>query len=174
MSRKANTHGGGAKTNENGLLFEQSTSLVDSLINADFTVKNDEVFSDGKLLGYTYNKFKFYKHFLSKKGINYKDYNSKRWLPDDVFINEINKTVYIIEKKFQNSSGSVDEKLATFKFKTYEYEKLLNPIGYKIQYIYLLSSNWFKQKKYDDYFTYMELHNCPYYFDELPLSAIGL
>lgn len=173
MSRKANTHGGGAKTNKNGLLFEQTTSLVNSLATFGFTVTNDEVFSEGKFLGYTYNKHNFYSNFLSKKKINYEDYNSIKWLPDDVFINEINKTVYIIEKKFQNSSGSVDEKLATFQFKIYEYKKLLEPINYKVQYIYLLS-NWFKQHKYKDYFDYMKLNNCPYYFNELPLDAIGL
>lgn len=173
MSRKVNIHGGGANTNKNGLLFEQTTSLVNSLSTFGFTVTNDEVFSEGKFLGYTYNKYNFYSKFLSKKGINYEDYNSKQWLPDDVFINELNKTVYIIEKKFQNSSGSVDEKLATFQFKIYEYKKLVEPINYKIQYIYLLS-DWFNQPKYKDYFDYMKLNNCPYYFNELPLKSIGL
>lgn len=173
MPRNINIYGGGAKTNENGLSFEQSTSLVDSLVNSGFTVTNYEVFLDGKFLGYTYNKSLFSEIFLSERGINYKDYNSKRWDPDDVFINETNKTVYIIEKKFQNCSGSVDEKLSTFPFKIFEYKKLLEPIGYKIQYIYLLS-NWFDQYKYNDYFDYMELNNCPYYFNTLPLSAIGL
>lgn len=173
MSRKINTHGGGSKTNKNGLLFEQSTSLVSSLVNSGFIVTDDEVFSNNKFLGYTYNKHHFYSDFLSKKGINYEGYNSIKWLPDDMFINEINKTVYIIEKKFQNSSGSVDEKLSTFQFKIYEYRKLLDPINYKVQYIYLLS-DWFKQYKYKDYFDYMKLNNCPYYFNELPLEAIGL
>lgn len=173
MSRKTNKHGGGAKTNENGLLFEQSTSLVNSLSNSGFTITNDEVFFDGKFLGYTYNKHNFYSNFLSKKKINYEDYNSIKWLPDDVFINEINKTVYIIEKKFQNSSGSVDEKLATFQFKIYEYKKLLEPINYNVQYIYLLS-DWFKQYKYKDYFDYMNLNNCSYYFNKLPLESIGI
>ena len=112
--------------------------------------------------------------FLSANGINYLDYNSKRWDPDEAFINELTQTVYIIEKKFQSSSGSVDEKLATFPFKIYEYQKLLDPIGYDIVYIYLLSSEWFDSPKYQDYYDYMDKLNCPHYFDVLPLSAIGL
>ncbi|NSJ45747.1 hypothetical protein G5B26_19670, partial [Enterocloster clostridioformis] len=73
-----------------------------------------------------------------------------------------------------SSSGSVDEKLATFPFKIYEYQKLLDPIGYDIVYIYLLSSEWFDSPKYQDYYDYMDKLNCPHYFDVLPLSAIGL
>ena len=49
--------------------------------------------------------------FKKPRGINYKEYNSKQWQPDECFINEQNKFAYIIDKKFQNSSGIVDEKL---------------------------------------------------------------
>ena len=175
MSRKINTHGGGSKTNENGILFEQSTSLIDYLVNLGFIITNDdEVYYNDILLGYVTNQYRFSSIFLKdKNGIDYRNYNSKLWKPDDVFINELNKTVYIVEKKFQKNSGSVDEKLATFQFKRYEYKKLLDPIGYDIQYIYLLSS-WFNHPRYKDYFDYMKLNNCPYYFDKLPLEAIGL
>lgn len=93
---------------------------------------------------------------------------------DEAFINESNRTVYIIEKKFQSKSGSVDEKLATFPFKIYEYQKLLDPIEYDIVYIYLLSSEWFDSPKYKDYYDYMNDLGCPYYFDRLPLEAIGI
>lgn len=94
--------------------------------------------------------------------------------PDEAFINELDKTVYIIEKKFQHTSGSVDEKLATFPFKIREYKRLLGPIDYDLVYMYLLSSDWFNAPKYKDYYDYMDELGCPYYFDSLPLSAIGL
>ena len=77
-------------------------------------------------------------------------------------------------KKFQSKSGSVDEKLVTFPFKIYEYQKLLDPIEYDIVYIYLLSSEWFDSPKYKDYYDYMNDLGCPYYFDRLPLEAIGI
>lgn len=175
MPRRINRFGGGAQTNHYGLQFEQSTSLNEALINKGFKIYNDyDVYYNDKFLGFSINQAKFSTFFLRNKGIDFRDYNSKRWDPDEAFINEINKTVYIIEKKFQHSSGSVDEKLATFLFKTHEYEKLVHPIGYSVQYIYLLSSEWFKQPQYDDYYEFMDMYNCSYYFDILPLEAIGL
>lgn len=175
MSRSINKYGGGSQTNYYGLQFEQSTSLNDALINAGYKIINKyEVYYNEKFLGFSINQARFSTVFLRNKGIDYRRYNSKRWDPDEAFINEINKTVYIIEKKFQHSSGSVDEKLATFLFKTYEYKKLLYPIGYSVQYIYLLSSDWFNQPLYDDYYNFMDMHECPHYFDFLPLEALGL
>lgn len=40
----ANKHGGGAKTNANGLRFEQDTSLNTALINAGYRIQEEEVF----------------------------------------------------------------------------------------------------------------------------------
>lgn len=175
MTIKANKFGGGSKTNINGLHFEQTTSLNDALLNAGFTIKDYyNVYYNNRLIGYSINKAKFSNVFLRNRGLDYKKYNSKRWDPDEAFVNELNKTVYIIEKKFQQQSGSVDEKLATFPFKTHEYKKLLVPINYKLVYIYLLSEEWFSADTYKDYYDYMDLLNCPYYFDTLPLTSIGI
>lgn len=175
MQRQANRFGGGSNTNRNGLHFEQTTSLNAALQNAGFIIENHcEVYYRNQLLGYSINQDEFSTIFLRRNGIDDRAINSKRWKPDEAFINELDKTVYIIEKKFQHTSGSVDEKLATFPFKIREYKKLLDPIGYDLVYIYLLSSNWFSAPKYQDYYDYMDELGCPYYFDILPLSAIGL
>lgn len=175
MPRTPNRFGGGALTNINGLNFEQTTSLNDALIDAGFEIRNHyDVYLNGHLIGHSINKAEFSTVFLRKNGIDYKCFNSKRWEPDEAFINEKNRTVYIIEKKFQSTSGSVDEKLATFPFKIYEYTKLLAPIRYSIVYIYLLSSQWFNVPKYRDYYNYMDALGCPYYFDRLPLEALGI
>ena len=175
MPRIANRYGGGAQTNRNGLLFEQETSLNDALIDAGFDIYNQyDVYYHNHFVGRSINQNEFPTIFLREHGINDRLINSKRWKPDEAFINEQNRTVYIIEKKFQSSSGSVDEKLATFPFKIREYRKLLDPIGYDIVYIYLLSSAWFDVPRYQDYYDYMEELNCPYYFDRLPLYALGL
>lgn len=40
MSREPNRFGGGAQTNKNGLLFEQTTSLNEALLNAGFEIRN--------------------------------------------------------------------------------------------------------------------------------------
>lgn len=175
MAKRANRFGGGRNTNHNGLHFEQTTSLNTALKNAGFTIKNNyEVYMQDQLLGYSINQAKFSTVFLRERGIDDRSINSKRWHPDEAFINELNKTVYIIEKKFQKQSGSVDEKLSTFPFKIREYKRLLDPIEYNLVYIYLLDSTWFNVPKYKDYFDYMDELNCPHFFDNLPLHTIGL
>lgn len=175
MPRNPNRFGGGAQTNRNGLLFEQTTSLNDAFIEAGFEIRNRyDIYFRNHFVGRSINQNDFSAVFLREHGINDRSINSKRWKPDEAFINESNHTVYIIEKKFQSTSGSVDEKLATFPFKMHEYKKLLTPIGYDIVYIYLLSSQWFDNPRYQDYYDYMNDLNCPYYFDILPLDALGL
>ena len=133
MPRNPNRYGGGSRTNRNGLHFEQTTSLNEALRNAGFEIRDYyDVYFNGQLIGHSINKAEFSTVFLRANGINDRLINSKRWEPDEAFINESNRTVYIIEKKFQSKSGSVDEKLATFPFKIYEYQKLLDPIEYDI------------------------------------------
>ena len=174
MTRLPNRAGGGARTNFNGLNFERETSLAQAFRNKGFTVTaNHEVYYGDQYIGLSINKAAFSTVFLRERGINYLDYNSKRWDPDEAFINDLNNTIYIIEKKFQGQAGSVDEKLATFPFKIQEYQRLIEPIDYKVEYIYLLSS-YFNQPRYDDYFDYMQQDGCPYFFNELPFYAIGL
>lgn len=174
MLRTHNIFGGGAQTNINGLQFERDTSLDEALINAGYDVINYEVYDNqGLLIGLSVQKYKLYSIFLEKNGIYYNDYNSKKWLPDEAFINFINKTAYIIEKKYQESEGSVDEKLPNCDFKKKEYEKLFHPLGYDVKFIYILS-DFYNKQKYDDVFEYIESVNCEYYFNELPFEALGL
>ncbi len=99
MSRTQNNAGGGAKTNQNGLLFEQITSLNDALINAGLIIHNNyDVYFNEKFIGYSINKARFSTIFLKDRGIDYKLINSKRWEPDEAFINETNKTVQRLMK----------------------------------------------------------------------------
>lgn len=169
-----NTSGGGKNTNKNGLRFEEETSLDDCLVRNGYKVQDNNVYNrSGKFVGKSVNKHSFYTRFLDEHQVNYKDINSKKWLPDDCFVNEEEKTVYIIEKKFQNSSGSVDEKLPNCGFKKMEYEKLVNSLGYNVEFIYVLS-DWFKRDEYKDTLDYVNYLNCSYYFNDIPLKAVGL
>ena len=173
MSRKPNIFGGGAQTNANGLLFEQTTDLNDALRNAGYTVDVVNVFMGSKLIGFSLSKHAFYKHYLEPNGINYKTINSKKWLPDDAFLNLTNSTLYIIEKKFQNVAGSVDEKLPNCHFKKQEYQKLVSSLGISVEYIYVFS-DWFKQDQYNDVLEYIEQMGCYYFYNKLPLEILGL
>lgn len=172
--KRPNKHGGGAVPNINGLHFEQETSLDEALIRAGFVIDaNHDVWKNGIRFGKSVKKNSFYKLFLEPNGIDYRKYNSKRWLPDECFVNENTKTVYVIEKKFQNSSGSVDEKLSACVFKRAEYQKLLTPLGYHAEYMHVMN-DWFRQPQYKDILNYCEENQSPYFFNNIPLEAIGL
>lgn len=179
MTHIPNTHGGGAKTNKNGLRFEQTTSLKDALQYYNFILNpissnrksiGYEVYNEQKLIGYSVPKQALYSCFLAPRGIDYRQYNSKQWLPDECFINEITKTAFIIEKKFQSSSGSVDEKLPSCHFKKREYEKLFFPLGYPVVFIYVFN-DWFQHSMYRDTLQYIEDMGCYYFFNEIPLTV---
>ncbi|MEF2879984.1 MAG: PD-(D/E)XK nuclease superfamily protein [Blautia sp.] len=173
MPRNPNTHGGGARTNLNGLFFEQITSLEDTLINAGYTVINHEVYRDTEKIGMCVPQYRLYTHFLTPNGICYKNYNSKKWLPDEAFINFKNNTVYIIEKKFQNCAGSVDEKLPGCHFKKLEYQKLFQPLHFNVEFLYLFN-DWFKDERYRDTLKYIEDMECHYFYNFIPLDFLGL
>lgn len=173
MPRIPNTHGGGALTNAHGLIFEQTTSLNDALIRGDYRVALDGKVcnSKGLILGYSKSKHEFI-HFMVDNGVGL-NVNSDKLLPDDAFINVRNRTVYIIEKKFQKVAGSVDEKLQTCLYKKNQYSKLVSQLGYSISYTYVLN-DWFRQAKYKDVLKFIDDVGCYYFFNELPLQFLGL
>lgn len=103
MPRKINTHGGGARTNANGLAFEQQTSLNDALTAAGYTVFGVNVIKNGQTIGLSLPKKKLYTEFLAPNGIDYRDYNSKVWEPDEAFLNYQNRTLYVIEKNSRSA-----------------------------------------------------------------------
>lgn len=173
MFREHNIYGGGNKTNQHGLLFERETSLNDSLINAGYTIEDKEVYDKNhNKIGLSMKQHSFY-NFLEENNIDYTNYNSKKWLPDEAFINFENNTLYIVEKKYQETSGSVDEKLPNCHFKRREYLKLVRPLGYKVTYIYVFN-DWYKHPQYKDILEYIEDMGCEYYFNEIPFESIGL
>ena len=173
MPRVANRYGGGARTNANGLRFEQTTSLDDALRNAGYTVRGCYVYSGSTQIGMSVQKRNLYSMFLEPNGIDYTTINSKQWQPDECFINFDNETAYIIEKKFQNCSGSVDEKLPGCHFKKQEYEKLFHPLGFEVEYLYVFN-DWFYDERYRDTLDYIEAMGCYYYFNEIPLTFLGI
>ena len=62
--------------------------------------------------------------------------------PDECYIDNDKKIIFIIEKKFQQVSGSVCEKIHGCDFKLWQYNRTFPE--YKIVYIYCLSE-WFKK-----------------------------
>ncbi|MBI2108432.1 hypothetical protein HYT54_04865 [Candidatus Woesearchaeota archaeon] len=165
---------GGSKTSKSGLTFEKRVDLRLVLQGIKgYKVEGNELFFNDKLVARLYKKFDIYKKFLPKHKVNWKSKLSKKLLPDETIFVLSNKTLFIIEIKFQEVSGSVDEKLQTCDFKKKQYTKLLSDTDIDVEYVYVLN-DWFKKPEYADVLDYIKSVGCHYFFTEIPLKFLGL
>lgn len=168
---------GGANT-KTGLIFEGKTDLQTFLCNQEgYSCSPNklgwiDVFYNDKQVASIFKKYALYK-FLNYRKVDYASILSKKLLPDDSIYVVVNNIFFVIECKFQKTTGSVDEKLQTCDFKKKQYKKLLSQLNMEVEYIYLLS-DWFKQKQYKDVLEYIISVGCSYYFEYIPLTKFGL
>lgn len=168
---------GGANT-QTGLIFEQRVSLrtlFESL--PGYSVQKSGgagwlLYYGNNLVAKMLEKRAFYK-FLEEEGVDWRSILSKKLLPDDALLVIVRETLFVIEVKFQQTPGSVDEKLQTCDFKRKQYVKLTHSMNLKVEYVYVLN-DWFKDPKYKDTLDYIHSVNCHYRFNEIPLSWLGL
>ena len=156
------TGAGGANTNKNGLPFEKSTDLESTC-----SVEREEKYADYvKFVNDTSNKI--YCHIKEKKLLKYLvpkvpgAHGCKQ--PDDCYIEEEEKIIFIIEKKMQKVSGSVGEKIQTGPFKRHHYKEMYP--DYEIVYIYCLSK--FFKKNYEAELKYLKKEKIPVFWGEEP------
>lgn len=156
-----------------GLNFEKETDILELLRSKNgYSVDNNIIYYEGKEVARSFRKNLLYV-FLASKNIDYKTILSKKLLPDDALYVIVNNTLFIIEVKFQQVAGSVDEKLQTCDFKRKQYAKLMAPLNIEVEYIYILS-DWFRKPEYKDVLDYIISVGCQYYFKYLPLQKLGL
>lgn len=165
---------GGRTPAKHGLHFEKRTDFATVISKMrGYSVEGDAILFKGKEIARLYKKNKLYAKLLKPMGVDYAKLISKRLLPDDAVLVLVNKTLYIVETKFQTVAGSVDEKLQTCDFKLKQYKKLVEPMGLKVKYVYVLNG-WFQKKEYADVLAYIKSVGCDYFFNELPLDYLGL
>lgn len=164
---------GGGKT-LTGLRFEERIDLhtiVSTLPN--YSLQGNIVLHNNQKVAEIYRKHDLYKKLLEPNKIDYTKVISKKLLPDDAIFVLKDKTLNIIEIKFQEVAGSVDEKLQTCDFKNKQYKKLMTPLGINVRYVYVLN-DWFKKPEYKDVLEYVTLVGCYYFFYTVPLDFLGL
>lgn len=169
---------GGAQT-LTGLNFEGEVDLVTLLTQIDgYKVVPDEkkvgvkVYFNDELVARCFKKHDFYR-FLDEMKVAWQGLISKKLLPDDALLVIVRETLFIIEVKYQQVAGSVDEKLQTCDFKRKQYLKLVTELELKVEYVYVLN-DWFKHPSYKDVLDYIHSVNCHYKFGALPLAWLGL
>lgn len=154
------TGGGGSNTNKNGLSYESLTDLRDRIHIIQEDRYSCEIRFDNHTKTFTRTKqsnlFKCMKHEINtdiRKGHGCKN-------PDECYIDEELKNMFILEKKFQQCSGSVCEKIQTPDFKVWQYGRMFP--NYNIVYVYCLS-DWFKEHCPAE-LEYLNLKNIRYFW----------
>ncbi|MDA5560367.1 hypothetical protein PJK55_06420 [Exiguobacterium sp. MMG028] len=168
-------NGGKGNSTVTGILYEEKVDILNSLDTVEgYSIKNkSEIFYDGEKIASAYPKSKLYSEFLNEKGVKYKSRIGRKILPDQAIFIESTETMNIIEVKKQTVAGSVDEKITTCHFKKQQYEKLLDGLVSKVEFIYCLSP-YFDDVRYNDELSYINEVGCQYYFEEIPLNALEL
>jgi len=176
--------GKGGGNTQTGIYFEGKVDLVTYLHNnvSGYSCKENpklkgksmgfSIYFNDVLVAQSYKKYELYR-FLETQGVDWKQTLSKRLLPDDAIYVVRENTIHIIEIKYQEVAGSVDEKLQTCDFKLRQYKKLFALLNYEVTFSYVLS-RWFKDHKYKDTLDYIIDKGCKYYFEYLPLHKLGL
>ncbi len=154
------TGAGGANTNVNGLSYEELVDLKDKYKSCIWNKidKIDEVEFEGYAHKFIKtNKSALHRYMKTKGELNQDLIPASGCKePDEAYVEPEEKVAFIIEKKFQQSSGSVDEKIQTGHFKAEHYQELFPK--YRIYYIYCLS-DWFKRDEYKSPLAYLKKHN---------------
>lgn len=154
------TGAGGAKTNENGLKFERTTCNFENLISQGFTRKQ---LGKGKTMFYLvqqFNDLQVVVYVASKKGfvslIKHLFNVDICKQPDEAYVihylSDNTYDVKIIEKKNQNTAGSVEEKLMTGNSVRRMYQKFL-PNNCNVSYAFCVS-NYLKSNINSDTLKY--------------------
>ena len=169
----------GSKAARNGKDFEKICGLNPDKLHPKYYFdemnKNNNKFIifDGTKVVCESHPQKRFKSYLDKVGISPKDMDMPNLEPDNFILNFENNTIYVIEIKFQNKEGSVDEKPQAYLFRQRYFNDLFKSMGMEVKLIYVFS-DWFKMEKYNYLRKNMDQDGVKYYYNELPPSAIGL
>jgi len=163
---------GGANTNKTGLEFEYKTKLEDALRGAEFRVEDFMVYQQESKVAELAGKNRLYKYLESNFDGWENPLSAKLW-PDEALIIDKTGRLNIIEKKWQQVAGTVDEKLQTCGFKIRQYSRLIEGTGLDLKYIYLLN-DWFAHPRYDDVRKYIIDTGASYHFYNVPLEELDL
>lgn len=165
---------GGAKTNNNGKPFEKKvTNKIIKKLNLKLEIgkyqnKDFHWYADPKkeiLLFEQRNFYKWYQLNWERK-IPLEKKVSKKFFPDLILI--IKNDVYVIEIKYQETSGSTDEKInAGFVLREIYKEYIFKDSGYKFQNFCFLTNDWFKQERYKTSIEILNKYGINLYVNEI-------
>jgi len=154
------TGAGGSNTNKHGLLYEKKTDLDDRITILEQNKTSSKIkFNNFEKIFIKTRQANLFKYMKDKINTDIeKAHGCKN--PDECYIDEELKNIFIFEKKFQQCNGSVCEKIQTPDFKLWQYSRTFP--NYNIIYIFCLS-DWFK-KNCKAELQYLDFKNIPYFW----------
>lgn len=164
------TGAGGSNTNTNGKKYENETLLSNNfeVVEKKMIKKNNKTYYEIKFYGsdikYIHLEQSIFNMFMEEIGEKNNQIKSAPGCrnPDDAYVDLENKKIFIVEKKFQQTGGSVEEKIQTGFFKKKHYSKLYP--NFEINYMYCLSS-WFKNIDNKSVIEALNDENIPVFFN---------
>ena len=85
--------------------------------------------------------------------------------PDECWIDYESSTMTVFEKKYQDTNGSVDEKIQTCEFKWRQYKKIATELEIENVYYIFILGDFFKNPYYVDALNYVKsVPYCDYFF----------
>ncbi|ONI41451.1 hypothetical protein AN640_07985 [Candidatus Epulonipiscium fishelsonii] len=167
--------------NINGLKFEQDIDVQTAILEIKgYSIRNKNILMhNNNEVALILDRNSLYTRFFDPFEVNYKNIISKKLLPDGAIYVISTQTLHIIEKQFQKTVNVNDRELQSCDFKIKQYQKLIDTLNKKNDYMAKLTynyilSDWFRRDEYIDVLTYIKDANCDYYFNELPLEVLNL
>jgi hypothetical protein len=127
-------------------------------------------FFEGKLVARFFWADDFYS-FLKESKVNWRKLISMKMVQDFVLLIVSDNVLFVGDTSVRRPRD--EEELMLCDFKRKQYQKLVTPLGLKVEYVFVLS-DWFKKPEYKDVLDYINSVNCHYKFNELPLAWLGL
>lgn len=142
------TGAGGANTNKNGLAFEERTDLITEMTYHDSIIRAPRI---GKRYTEMYDELSFdvspgrtFVRIIKKQLAKYFNLNTEYVFdgcvePDECYYDKSNKILFVIEKKYQNGSGSKIEVLQTAPAKRENLSQVFSSLQIDVVYMYCVN-----------------------------------
>lgn len=158
------------RNTSSGADFETATDIQSALVSEGFLPKGDTSYNGTHSLQFM-SKYGFVRWVKAKFNASWRT-AGVIWnlLPDEAIYCHQTNTVTIVEKKFQRTQGSVDEKILTGPVKAHAYTQLFKGTGIKVRYVFLLS-DWFKDEKYTFFIEHNRTLGVDTFFNSIPANV---
>lgn len=185
---------GGANTNKKALVFERETMFKDVFETSGYKVKETgtdkkshstkslDVVDGGKIICTIGEKKSLYRLIINREGLDPIAQNDllRGYVPepDEYIISgpSTNRTLYIIEKKYQETPGTAYEKLAILPFREKIFkDKIIGHYNIKDVKIYCIVNDWlWNEISRNTFLSWLKVNGVEVFKNSIHASKVGV